>query len=79
MNNPDFANRVEQGLPLDTATCPPEKMYSWNTTPAEGYTDIVPKGGFATRKRQETLAKRLFKSIYTAINNFVLHVCHLQQ
>jgi hypothetical protein len=77
MNNPDFANRVEQGLPLDTAPFPVEKMYTWDTTPAEGYTDIVPKGGFAIRKRRETLAKRVFNSVFTAMNNFVLY--QLQQ
>jgi len=54
VNNPDFANRVERGLPLDTAPFPMKNMYSWTTTPAEGYSDIVPEGGFAHAMRRQS-------------------------
>jgi len=54
VNNPDFANRIEQGLPLDTAPLPMKNMYSWTTAPAEGYSDVVPEGGFAHAIRRQS-------------------------
>ncbi|KII85431.1 hypothetical protein PLICRDRAFT_44735 [Plicaturopsis crispa FD-325 SS-3] len=48
INNPDFANRVKKGLPLDTVPLDFGSFYGWKKDPAEHYTDVVPVGGFAT-------------------------------
>lgn len=50
INNPDFVNRLKQDRSIDTVPIDWQHIYTWDTTPAEGYSALEPVGGFIGRK-----------------------------